>query len=51
MAEVHKSECVREDVMSHTVDSELERDPKRRRWPCLRVNKIAELPGAMLQER
>ena len=52
MAEVHESGFVREDVMSRTVDSELERDPERLGVAVLvRVNKIAELSGAILQER
>ena len=52
MAEVHESGSVRDDVMSRTVDSELERDPERLGVAVLvRVNKIAELSGAILQER
>ena len=52
MAEVYESGFIREDVMSRTVDSELERDPERLGVAVLvRVNKIAELSGAILQER
>ena len=52
MAEVHGSGFVREDVMSRTVDSELERDPERLGVAVLvRVTKISELSGAVLQER
>ena len=52
MAEVHESGSVRDDVMSRTVDSELERDPERLGVAVLvRVNKIAEISGAILQER
>ena len=52
MAEVHESGFVREDVMSRTVDSELERDPERLGVAVLvRVNKITELSGAILQAR
>ena len=52
MAEVYASGFVREDVMSLTVDSELEWDPE---WlgvaVLVRVNKITELSGAILQAR
>ena len=52
MAEVHESGSVRDDVMSRTVDSELERDPERLGVAVLvRVNKISEISGAILQER
>ena len=52
MAEVHESGSVRDDVMSRTVDSELERDPERLGVAVLvRVNKIVEISGAILQER
>ena len=52
MAEVYASGFVREDVMSLTVDSELEWDPERLGVAVLvRVNKIAEISGAILQER
>ncbi|MEE3249388.1 MAG: pyridoxamine 5'-phosphate oxidase family protein, partial [Chloroflexota bacterium] len=50
-AEVHESGPIREDVMSRTVEAELERDPDRLGVAVLvRVNKIAELSGAVLQE-
>ena len=52
MAEVYASGFVREDVMSLTVDSELEWDPERLGVAVLvRVNKITELSGAILQAR
>ena len=50
-AEVHESGPIREDVMSRTVEAELERDPDRLGVAVLiRVNKIAELSGAVLQD-
>ena len=50
-AEVHESGSIREDVMSRTVEAELERDPERLGVAVLvRVNKIAELSGVVLQE-
>ena len=52
MAEVHESGSVRDDVMSRSVDSDLERDPERLGVAVLvRVNKISEISGAILQER
>ena len=52
MAEVYASGFVREDVMSLTVDYELEWDPERLGVAVLvRVNKITELSGAILQAR
>ena len=51
-AVVHESGPIREDVMSRTVEAELERDPERLGVAVLvKVNKIAELSGAVLQER
>ena len=51
-AEVHGSGPIREDVMSRTVEAELERDPERLGVAVLvKVNKIAELSGTVLQER
>ncbi len=51
-AEVHESGPIRNDVMSRTVEAELERDPERLGVAVLvRMNKIAELSGAVLQER
>jgi hypothetical protein len=51
-AEVHESGAIREEVMSRTVEAELERDPDRLGVAVLvKVNKIAELAGTVLQER
>ncbi len=51
-AEVHEAGAIRDDVMSRTVEAELERDPERTGVAVLiKVNKIAELSGAVLQER
>ena len=52
MAEVHESGFIREDVMSRIVDAELERDPERLGVAALiKVNRISELSGTLLQER
>ena len=52
MAEVHESGFIREDVMSRIVDAELERDPERVGVAVLiKVNRISELSGTLLQER
>ena len=51
-AVVHESGPIREEVMSRTVEAELERDPERLGVAVLiKVNKIAELAGNVLQER
>lgn len=51
-AEVHEAGAIRDDVMSRTVEAELERDPERTGVAVLiKVNKIAELSGLVLQER
>ena len=51
-AEVHESGPIRDDVMSRTVEAELERDPDRLGVAVLiKVNKVAELSGNVLQER
>jgi predicted pyridoxine 5'-phosphate oxidase superfamily flavin-nucleotide-binding protein len=51
-AEVHEAGAIRDDVMSRTVEAELERDPERTGVAVLiKVNKIAELSGTVLQER
>ena len=51
-AEVHESGPIREEVMSRTVEAELERDPDRRGVAVLiKVNKVGELSGNVLQER
>ena len=51
-AVVHESGPVREEVMSRTVQGELDRDPERLGVAVLvKVNKIAELSGNVLQER
>ena len=52
MAEVHESGFIREDVMSRIVDAESERDPERLGVAVLiKVNRISELSGTLLQER
>ena len=52
MAEVHESGFIREDVMSRIVDAELERDPERVGVAVvIKVNRISELSGTLLQER
>ena len=51
-AVVHESGPIREEVMSRTVQGELDRDPERLGVAVLvKVNKIAELSGNILQER
>jgi len=51
-AVVHESGAIRDDVMSRTVEAELERDSDRLGVAVLiKVNKIGELSGAVLQER
>lgn len=52
IAVVHESGAIRDDVMSRTVETELEQDSNRLGVAVLvKVNKIAELSGALLQER
>ena len=51
-AEVHESGPIREEVMSRTVEAELNRDPDRLGVAVLiKINKVAELSGNVLQER
>lgn len=51
-AEVHESGAIRDEVMARTVQAELDRDPDRLGVAVLvKVNKIAELSGTVLQER
>ena len=51
-AEVHASGAIRDEVMARTVQAELDRDPDRLGVAVLvKVNKIAELSGTVLQER
>ena len=51
-AEVHESGAIRDEVMARTVQAELDRDPERAGVAVLiKVNKIAELSGNVLQER
>ena len=51
-AKVHESGAIREKVMHRTVQAELDRDPERIGVAVLvRVDKIAELSGNVLQER
>ena len=52
VAEVHESEAIREEVMSRTVQDELDRDPDRLGVAVLvKENKISEMNGNVLQER
>ena len=52
VAEVHESDAIREEVMSRTVQDELDRDPDRLGVAVpVKVNKISELNGNVLQER
>ena len=49
---IHEADAVREDVMSRTVQAELDRDPDRLGVAVVvRLNKIAELSGNVLQTR
>ena len=49
-ATIHEADAVREDVMSRTVQAELDRDPDRLGVAVVvRLNKIAELAGNVLQ--
>ena len=51
-AAVHEEGVIREDVMSKTVQAELDRDPERLGVAVLiRVDKITELSGNVLQQR
>ncbi len=51
-AVVHESGEIRENVMSRTVQAELDRDPERLGVGVLvKVEKISELSGNILQER
>lgn len=51
-ATIHEAGAVREDVMSRTVQAELDRDPDRQGVAVVvRLNKIAELSGNVLQTR
>ena len=51
-AVVHESGPIREEVMSRTVQAKLDRDPERLGVAVLvKVNRIAELSGNVLQER
>ena len=51
-ASIHESGPVREDVMSRTVQAELDRDPERLGVAVLiRVDQVGELSGNILQQR
>lgn len=51
-ATVHEGDAVREDVMSRTVQAELDRDPERQGVAVVvRLNQIAELSGNVLQTK
>ena len=51
-ASLHASGPIREDVMSRTVQAELDRDPEREGVAVLiRVDQVGELSGNILQQR
>ncbi len=51
-ASIHESGPIREDVMSRTVQAELDRDPERQGVAVLiRVDQVGELSGNILQQR
>ena len=51
-ASIHESGPIREDVMSRTVQAELDRDPEREGVAVLiRVDQVGELSGNILQQR
>ena len=51
-ASIHESGPIREDVMSRTVQAELDRDPEREGVAVLiRVDRVGELSGNILQQR
>ncbi len=51
-ATIHESGAIRDDVMSKTIQAELERDPERQGVAVLvKVDKVGELSGNILQQR
>ncbi len=51
-ATIHESGAVRDDVMSKTIQAELDRDPERLGVAVLvKVEKVGELSGNILQQR
>ena len=51
-ATIHESGPIREDVMSKTIQAELDRDPDRQGVAVLvRIDKVGELSGNILQQR
>ena len=51
-ATIHESGSVRDDVMSKTIQAELDRDPERQGVAVLiKVEKVGELSGNILQQR
>ena len=51
-ATIHESGSVRDDVMSKTIQAELDRDPERLGVAVLvKVEKVGELSGNILQQR
>jgi predicted pyridoxine 5'-phosphate oxidase superfamily flavin-nucleotide-binding protein len=51
-ASIHDSGAIREEVMSRTVQAELDRDPERLGVAVLiRVDQVGELSGNILQQR
>ena len=52
VATIHESGAIRDDVMSKTIQAELDRDPERQGVAVLvKVDKVGELSGNILQER
>ena len=51
-ASIHESGPIREEVMSRTVQAELDRDPERQGVAILiRVDQVGELSGNVIQQR
>ena len=51
-ATIHESGAIRDDVMSKTIQAELDRDPERQGVAVLvKVDKVGELSGNILQQR
>ena len=52
IATIHESGAIRDEVMSRTVQAELDRDPDRQGVAILiRVDQVGELSGNVLQQR
>jgi len=51
-ATIHKTGPIREQIMAHTIQAELDRDPERKGYGVLiRVDKVTDLAGQVLQQR